>query len=107
MPRAKQQARKKEVSEILDDASKTYKQRSELYGDGYKRIGHELNAFFPEGITLSSPNDFSRFYSFVMSVAKLNRYANNIESGGHEDSAHDAVVYTAMLEHFTVENEND
>jgi hypothetical protein len=36
-----------------------------------------------------------------MALTKLQRYAESLGTGGHADSAHDAAVYSAMLEELT------
>jgi len=92
-----------EVSKIISDSGKTFTGRSKIYGEAYKNIGPMMKSVFPEGVTLLTEGDFSRFYALLMTMNKMNRYASRIESGGHQDSAHDAVVYSAMLESFTGE----
>lgn len=95
--------KKNEISNILSESEKTFNERSKIYGNAYESIGPMMQAIFPEGITLITKGDFSRFYALLMTMNKMNRYASTIESGGHHDSAHDAVVYAAMLESFTGE----
>lgn len=88
----------KSVDEILQEAAKTFAIRDEVYGSRYKLHGKTLLAMFPEGIELLSADDFNRFTLLAMVVAKLERYASNFDQGGHQDSIHDAMVYSAMLE---------
>jgi hypothetical protein len=45
--------------------------------------------------------DWQRFGIFTMMVSKMIRYAANFGDAGHQDSAHDLVVYSAMLESLT------
>lgn len=75
----------------------TFDGRGSQYGEAYKRFGHIMMAFFPGGINIRNAEDWNRYACFHMVVAKLARYANNFEVG-HIDSAHDACVYSAMLE---------
>lgn len=89
------------VPEILQAAAKTFAQRSEIYGDNYKKFGRIMQVLFPEGLELRSPEDFNRLGVFVQCLSKLTRYAEQLELGGHQDSAHDLSVYAAMLEELT------
>lgn len=86
----------KKVPELLKAAAATYEQRNKIYGDSYKEHGKIMSALFPE-LTLSGVDDFNRFGVLNMMVSKLTRYAANFNEGGHEDSIHDLVVYSAML----------
>ena len=95
--------KKNAVAEKLKSSGKTFEERGEQYGNAYTRVGKILKGYFPDGIALYEEEDFGRFYALMMVVNKLNRYASNMDSGGHEDSAHDATVYSAILESFTEE----
>lgn len=98
------------VSTNLHEAAATFEQRNKLYGDNYKRFGCVMGALFPNGIELISNDDWNRFGVFFHMVGKVTRYAVNLKDGGHKDSAHDMIVYAAMLEELTQEpkqeNEN-
>ena len=87
--------------DLLAAGAETFRGRNRLYGDSYLHFGAVLNAFFPDGYGAASPEAFTRIGVFVMCVSKLTRYAANIEEGGHRDSAHDLMVYAAMLEEVT------
>lgn len=87
---------------ILEKAAATYRQRNKLYGDNYKHFGEVMKGLFPNGLTINSVGDWNRLGIIVMVVSKLGRYTN-IFSKGHKDSAHDAAVYSAMLEELTGE----
>ncbi len=93
--------KKSDVSELLLKASETHKERTEVHGHAYDRTGDIYTAFFPNGVTLKTAEDFERFVPFVWCVTKMNRYAENMERGGHKDSAHDLIVYGAILERAT------
>lgn len=92
--------KKSNVEVLLKNAGALFEERSIEYGDGYKRMGRIMNSFFPDGINLKTEKEFDIFATFSMCIVKLNRYAENIENGkcGHEDSAKDLIVYSAILE---------
>jgi hypothetical protein len=94
----------KTVPEILRDGAQTYEQRNKLYGDNYKKFGSVMKTIFPSGLTLECKEDFNRYGILVQCLSKLMRYAEQIEYGGHRDSAHDLCVYAAMLEELTNDN---
>jgi hypothetical protein len=91
----------KSVPELLRECAATYEQRNKLYGDNYKKYGHVMAAIFPKGLELDSPESHNRFGILVQCISKVMRYAENINAGGHKDSAHDLSVYAAMLEELT------
>lgn len=91
------------TDEILRAAADTYAQRHQIYGENWKKIGQTLHAMFPNGIELKTVDDHVRWYYLVLKVAKLTRYANNFTKGGHRDSIHDDIVYSAMLESYDKE----
>lgn len=88
----------KRADEILAEAAQTFKERNAVYGDNWKQVGDAMQALFPFGITLKTPNDWNRMHILMLTVVKWTRYVNNWELGGHADSVHDAMVYSAMLE---------
>lgn len=89
------------VPEALRKAAEIYEERNKLYGDNYKTFGNVWLALFPDGIsTTSAQNPLSacnRLGIMVQIVAKMTRYANNFNNGGHDDSLQDLVVYATML----------
>jgi len=85
------------AADIMAEAAETFRERNKVYGDNYKNVGQAMQGFFPNGITLSTPEDHNRFHLFMLAVVKMTRYANNWEQG-HKDSIRDATVYCAMLE---------
>jgi hypothetical protein len=88
--------------EILEAGADTFRDRNAVYGDTYLQVGGILQAFFPDGLpSLESKADWNRFALWLAALLKLQRYANNFANGGHRDSAHDAMVYSAMLEEVT------
>ncbi len=99
----------KRPDEILDEAAKTFRERNALYGNNYKRFGEVMVALFGTDALLfgPAPEDLAEYWArmgvFVQIVSKMTRYAENFATGGHVDSAHDIVVYAAMLEEMTRE----
>ena len=89
------------VPQILRDGASTYEERNCLYADNYKRIGQILAVLFPEGLPSMDAEGWNRFGVWFMAFNKLVRYAMQQQHGGNVDSAHDAMVYAAMLEELT------
>jgi hypothetical protein len=89
------------VPDLLRAAAATYEERNKLYGDNYKRFGQVMLMMLPEGIKTETADDWNRLGIFVQVVSKVMRYAQNINEGGHKDSAHDTTVYASMLEELT------
>jgi hypothetical protein len=56
---------------------------------------------FPD--TEITVDGFNRLGVFVQCLSKLTRYAENMNTGGHYDSALDLSVYAAMLAELTKE----
>lgn len=87
------------INEVFRESRATIAERETRYGQASSDgLGLALSALFPEGLTLSSPEDFARFYDFSLVVGKLNRYAFSFSEGGHPDSIHDAGNYAKLLE---------
>ena len=89
------------VPQLLRQAAETFEERNKAYGDAYKNGGKVMHQLFPNGLTLNTEEEWIRFGVFTMIVSKMTRYAANMKSGGHKDSAHDLAVYAAMLEEMT------
>lgn len=89
------------VPELLRVAAATYEERSKTYGDNYKKFGAQMVAIFPNGLPPLDEDGWNQFGCWLMAMIKLHRYAENIGKGGHSDSAHDAMVYSGMLEELT------
>ena len=87
--------------DLLHAAAATFASRNALYGNSYHSFGEVFAACFPNGMTLKTPGDFKRLGVFNMIVSKIIRYAATLETGGHYDSAHDLMVYAAMLAELT------
>lgn len=88
--------------EILAAAGEAFAEKNNLYGGNYKHFGQTMVSLFPQGLTLETEADWNRLGVFVHCVTKLSRYAANLQTDGHRDSAHDLMVYAAMLEELTI-----
>lgn len=88
------------VPELLRAAAQTYDERSRVYGDNYKHFGAVMAGCFPNGLVIASEDDWCRLGILVQIASKLTRYAQSF-ADGHVDSAHDTIVYAAMLEELT------
>lgn len=85
------------VGDVMEEAAKTFKARQAVYGDNYKLAAEALKAFFPNGLELKTAADQERYHIFMLIVVKLSRYANGWTKP-HQDSIHDAGIYSFMLE---------
>ena len=89
------------VPEVLRSGAITFEERNALYGDNYKRFGAVMREIFPHGLPeMETAEDWNRFGVWFMVLNKVIRYAQQMPAG-HLDSAHDAMVYAAMLEELT------
>jgi hypothetical protein len=86
----------KTAADILAEMAETFRERNKVYGDNYKRVGAVMAAMFPDGVTLTTEEDYNVWHLFELMVVKMTRFANS--SLTHEDSIHDSAVYAAMLE---------
>jgi hypothetical protein len=89
------------VTEILEEAAETFRQRNQVYGNAFERFGDTMMSLFPAGIHIATREEWNRIGVYFHLVGKVVRYAANFEAGGHQDSAHDAIAYSAMLEYLT------
>lgn len=92
------------AAEILDQMATTYRARNLLYKDNYKRFGNLMRGLFPDGLSVQTNEEWNRLCILMMITSKLTRYAANFSKGGHQDSIHDAGVYSAMLEELSMES---
>jgi hypothetical protein len=90
----------KSVPKRLADLGALYKQRNRLYGDNYKHTGKVLKGMFPNGVTLTTEDEFNRFALFIQLVHKSTRIAQSLPGKSHEDSLDDMAVYAQMLRHW-------
>lgn len=92
---------KPSVPEILINGAITYRIRNKRYADNYKRLGAMMVILFPNGLPKMTAEDWNRFGVWFMAFNKGVRYAMKMKEGGHKDTAHDMMVYSAMLEELT------
>ena len=87
----------------MSAGARTFQQRNKLYGNNYQRFGAALLALFPDGCIpiIVNEADANRLNLIINCLCKLQRYAHQFHQGGHQDSAHDLMVYAAMLEEAT------
>lgn len=88
----------KRAPDFMEEGAETFRERNKLYGNSYHTHGNIMTALFPDGVELKTVADFNRFGIINMKAAKLVRYCNNFDAGGHADSIHDDGVYSFMLE---------
>ena len=93
----------KRAPNFLEAGADTFRQRNAVYGDTYLEFGRMCAAIFPDGIHVErgDVDGFNRLGVFVQALSKVARYAANVNKGGHQDSAHDLMVYASMLEEVT------
>ena len=84
------------VADNLQVAADTFRERNKVYGNAYKTVGNVMAALYPNGVKLSTADDFTRWHLFELAIVKVTRFANSGLT--HTDSAHDLAVYAAMLE---------
>lgn len=91
--------------DVLERGAETFRQRNGLYNDNYHNAGKLLLALFPNCRIpeILSDKEAAQLSLIVSCACKLQRYAYNLKRGGHPDSAHDLMVYAAMLEELTEE----
>jgi len=87
----------------LREAIQTFESRNKQYGGNNESFGAAFLSLFPGGKLpeINTVEDMNRLQVLMQLFNKLMRYAANFQDGGHVDSAHDAIVYSAMLEAFT------
>lgn len=90
----------KNTFDILTSAAATYTERNKVYGDNYKQFGAALLACFGGEIHITTVEEANRLGVFIQCLSKLTRYGHSFK-GGHVDSAHDLIVYAAILEELT------
>lgn len=83
-----------EPDDLMQDAIKTYKDRGSQYGHTWEQVGKITQILYPDGVTLVTPEDFSKFHILQWKIGKLVRYVNS----GSADSIHDDGVYSFILE---------
>src|SRR4249920_3507434 len=72
--------------------------RGKTYGP-YSTIGKVMAAYFPNGITLNTPEEHVRFSLFLFMANKLVRLSTHLPDGVHKDSLDDIAVYAQILQY--------
>lgn len=87
----------------LERGAATFRERNAIYGDTYLLFGEAMRAAFPNGVHIEADDveGMNRLGIYVQCLGKLLRYGPNLAKGGHADSAHDLMVYGAMLQEVT------
>lgn len=88
---------KRSVAEALADLASLYDERNALYKDNYKRFGPALFTLMGP-VQLNNAHEFNRFAILVQVFAKVSRYVQMFNEGGHNDSLDDLSVYAQMLQ---------
>lgn len=88
--------KKRTVPQIMREGARTHESHHRVYGDNYKHYGKVMRGLFPNGLTIRDEADWVRLGLIHNCVTKMGRYCANL-SRGHADSAHDLMVYAAML----------
>lgn len=81
----------------LQGLSDLFAQRGQQYGDSFLKFGPVMRAIFPDGLELTTADEWNRFALFFMCVVKLHRYGMKFHDGGQADSLDDTSVYAQML----------
>jgi len=89
------------AGEYLAEAALMYERKNAEYGADYRHFGAVAAGLFPNGLTVRTPQEWGRLAVFIWTLSKMGRYAKNMQSGGHADSALDMSVYAAMLRELT------
>lgn len=83
------------AAEVLDEMASLFRERNANYKDNAVVVARVMQALFPNGVDLRTPNDYHVWHLFELMVVKLTRFTN---SGlRHEDSIKDLAVYAAMV----------
>jgi hypothetical protein len=85
------------VPEQLKNIAAIHEERKGTYGQDFLNVGPSLQAIFPDGLELSTKEDFTRFALFAQAHGKLLRYASRFKEGGHADSLDDLSLYAQLL----------
>lgn len=81
---------------ILEEMAETFRERNKVYGSNCEMVGSVMQALFPNGVVLRTPEEFERWHLFELKIVKLTRFV--ISGLTHVDSIHDDGVYSSMVE---------
>lgn len=83
-------------AERLRAAADLFEERNAAYGENYTMMGGVMAAMYPQGLTVRTPEEWTRLMLQVHRVTKETRYSQNFGRGGHQDSLDDLSVYAMM-----------
>lgn len=82
-------------ADVLQEASNTFRERNAVYKSNYRMVGKLMAVLFPDGVPSALVTQ-DHFHLFELKLVKLSRFA--ISGLRHQDSIHDDMVYSAMIE---------
>lgn len=91
------------VPDELIGKADLYRQRNKLYGDNYKRFGPIMKLLLPMNTIPTDPHTLNRLGILIQIIAKVTRYCQQFDKGGHVDSLDDLSVYSMMLKELDTE----
>lgn len=83
------------VPERLELMAATFRERSAVYKDNYKKVSLLLKVLWPEGLPEGLVFE-EHFHLFELLLVKISRFANSDLT--HVDSIHDSAIYCAMID---------
>lgn len=88
-----------EIEQITDNLramADTLESRAADYGYNAGMVAQMMAVMFPNGVTLTTPEDFEFWHLFELQIVKLTRFVNS--GMKHKDSLHDGAIYAAFCE---------
>ena len=87
------------VDDVFKQAMETFKGRGEQHGHTWYQVGEITKILYPNGISLQSKSDFSKFHILQWLIGKLVRFANTPKNKlVFSEHMLDAGVYCFILE---------
>lgn len=83
------------IDNTLAEMATTFSNRNAVYKNNHVMVGRVMAAFFPDGVTLKTPEDFEKWSFFEAKIIKLTRFVASDLT--HEDSILDDGVISAMM----------
>lgn len=90
------------VPERLEEMAKTFRERSAVYKDNYKKVSLLMKVLWPEGLPEGLVFE-EHFHLFELLLVKITRYANSNLT--HIDSIHDTAIYAAMMDAINIKQQ--
>ena len=92
-----------DVIEILKRATETFNDRESKYGATRYVAAKIQKVLYPNGIHLITERDFLQYQILQMVIGKIVRFVHS----GDSDSAHDAGLYSFLLESIALEFDDE